>query len=270
MKENTEKGSILVRYSLQIFFILSYALMILGVSLKLFLNVDDFVYQAISIWSPTISAVILSGLLGGMPAVGKLLRGFTIWRVNYKWYLAAMFLFIGPLIFALFYIMLGFEYVGIDPSLTALTAVLALMSTLYLGPLSEEAGWRGFALPRLQERFSALTSSVILGIIWACWHLPLYLVGPRMPFYIYLPLVTVLSILFTWLYNNTRGSLIIAVLAHFSFNFGANSIPGYLGLLPQNVFYIAGSIMIIPYVLAVIIYFGKEKLSRKPESELPT
>lgn len=269
MKENTEKGSILLRYSLPIFFILSYALMILGVSLKLFLNVDDVVYQAISIWSPTISAVILSGLLGGMPAVGKLLRGFTIWRVNYRWYLAALFLFIGPLIFALFYIMLGFEYVGIDPSLTALTAVLALMSTLYLGPLSEEAGWRGFALPRLQERFSALTSSVILGIIWGCWHLPLYLVEPRMPFYIYLPLVTVLSILFTWLYNNTGGSLIIAVLAHFSFNFGASWIAGYLGLLPQMVFYIAGSIMIIPYVLVVIIYFGKEKLSRKPESELP-
>ncbi len=270
MKENTEKGSILVRYSLQIFFILSYALMILGVSLKLFLNVDDFVSLAISIWSPTISAVIMAALVGGRPDVSKILRGFTIWRVNYKWYLAALFLFIGPLIFALFYIMLGFEYVGIDPSLTALTAVLALMNTLYLGPLSEEAGWRGFALPRLQERFSALTSSVILGIIWACWHLPLYLVETRMPFYIYLPLVTVLSILFTWLYNNTGGSLIIAVLAHFSFNFGANSIPGYLGLLPQNVFYIAGSILIIPYVLAVIIYFGKEKLSRKPESELPT
>ena len=270
MKENTEKESTLSKYSLLIFFALSFALMILGVSLKIFLSVPDFVSQAISIWSPTISAVILSGLLGGMPAVGKLLRGFTIWRVNYKWYLAALFLFIGPLIFALVYIMSGFEYAGIDPSLTALTAVLAIMSTLYLGPLSEEAGWRGFALPRLQERFSALTSSVILGIIWACWHLPLYLVEPRMPFYIYLPLVTVLSILFTWLYNNTGGSLIIAVLAHFSFNFGANSIPGYLGLLPQNVFYIAGSILIIPSVLAVIIYFGKEKLSRKPESELPT
>jgi len=270
MDNINEKESILSKYSLLIFFTLSFALMILGVSFKIFLSVPDIVSQAISIWSPTISAVIMSGLLGGMPAVSKLLRGFTIWRVHLKWYLAALFLFIGPLIFALFYIMLGFEHVGIDPSLTPVTLVIAIMSTLYLGPLSEEAGWRGFALPRLQERFSALTSSVILGLIWACWHLPLYLVETRMPFYIYLPLVTVLSILFTWLYNNTRGSLIIAVLAHFSFNFGASWIPGYLGLLPQMVFYIAGSIMIIPYVLAVIIYFGKEKLSRKPESELPT
>ncbi|MCK5152289.1 MAG: CPBP family intramembrane metalloprotease, partial [Candidatus Thorarchaeota archaeon] len=133
----------------------------------------------------------------------------------------------------------------------------------------EEAGWRGFALPKLQERYSALTSSLILGVIWACWHLPLYLIETRMPFYIYLPLVTVLTILFTWLYNNTKGSLIIAVLAHFCFNFTASWFVGYLGLLPQMVFYIAGSVMLIPYVVVVIIYFGKAKLSRKPESELP-
>ena len=267
MNDTTEK-TFLSRHALVIFFILSYALMILGVALTLFLSLDVF-YLTISIWSPTIAALIVTVLRGGLPDVKKLLRGFTIWRVSYKWYLAALFLIIGPLIFALIYIMLGFEYVGIDPSFTASAAVVALMSTLYLGPLSEEAGWRGFALPKLQERYSALTSSLILGVIWACWHLPLYLIETRMPFYIYLPLVMVLTILFTWLYNNTKGSLIIAVLAHFCFNFTAIWFVGYLGLLPQMVFYIAGSVMLIPYVVVVIIYFGKSKLSRKPESELP-
>ena len=268
MNDNTEEVSIISRYSLPIFFILSFAIMILGVALTLFLSLDVF-YLTISIWSPTIAALIMTFLRGGLPDVRKLLRGFTIWRVSYKWYLAALFLIIGPLIFALVYIMLGFDYVGIDPSLTASTAVVALLSTLYLGPICEEAGWRGFALPKLQERYSALTSSLILGVIWACWHLPLYLLEERMPFYIYLPLVMVLTILFTWLYNNTKGSLIIAVLAHFCFNFTAIWFVGYLGLLPQMVFYIAGSVMLIPYVVVVIIYFGKSKLSRKPESELP-
>ena len=269
MNETVGEESLLSKYSLPIFFILSFALMILGVALTLILSLDVF-YLTIAIWSPTIAALIMTGLSGGTPAVKKLLSGFTIWRVSYKWYLAALFLIIGPLIFALVYIMLGFEYVGIDPSFTASAAVVALLSTLYLGPIAEEAGWRGFALPKLQKRFSALTSSIILGVIWACWHLPLYLIEPRMPFYIYLPLVTVLTILFTWLYNNTRGSLIIAVLAHFSFNFTAAWFVGYLGLLPQMVFYIAGSVMIIPYVVVVIIYFGRSKLSRKSESELPS
>ena len=59
----------------------------LGISLKSFLNVDDFVYLTISIWSPEISAIIMAALTGGRPIISKILRGFTIWRVNFRWYL---------------------------------------------------------------------------------------------------------------------------------------------------------------------------------------
>jgi len=189
--------------------------------------------------------------------------------VSIKWYLAAFLLFIVPLIFAGFYILFGGQSPGPVPDLTISTFFIYLLFTLLSGPLSEEAGWRGFALPRLQSRFSALNSSIILGIIWACWHIPLHFVEVRMPFYIFIILNTVISILMTWAYNNTKGSLVITVLFHFSFNFGGAFIAGYLGLLPLMVFYISGSIMIIPYLIIVVKYAGPEKLSRKPDSEMP-
>ena len=222
------------------------------------------------IWSPTISGIILSGVIGGWKEIKRYLSGFLKWRVSYKWYLAAFFLMLGPLIFAGIYLILGGSAPGPVPGLTIPIILVNLLLTLIRGPLSEEGGWRGFALPRLQSRYNALISSIILGIIWACWHIPLYFIEARMPFYIFIGLVIVITILMTWAYNNTNGSLIITILFHFSFNFNGAFITGLLGLLPTMVFYIGGGIMIGIYLIIVIIYAGPNKLSRKPKSEIPT
>jgi hypothetical protein len=176
---------------------------------------------------------------------------------------------LGPLAFALIYNLFGGESPGIDPSLTVPILLYYLLFTFLSGPLSEETGWRGFALPRLQSRFGALTSSIILGLIWALWHLPLYFIEERLALYIFIPLVLVISILMTWVYNNSRGSLILTVIMHFSFNFDMAFLVGYLGLMPQMVFYISASIGIGIYLIAVILYAGPKKLSKKPESEIP-
>jgi membrane protease YdiL (CAAX protease family) len=96
-----------------------------------------------------------------------------------------------------------------------------LWFALFGGPLNEEPGWRGFALPRLQGRFSPLVASIILGALWGLWHVPLHLMGvyggglwgsvirlmdiPR-------------AVLFTWVYNRTKGSLLIAILFHAAIN----------------------------------------------------
>lgn len=94
------------------------------------------------------------------------------------------------------------------------------------GPLGEEAGWRGFALPRLQARHSPLVASLLLSVIWGLWHLPLHLQGvyhgvfpDGMPG-ILLRIVTSAptAILFTWLYNRTRGNLWLMVLLHTAVN----------------------------------------------------
>lgn len=86
--------------------------------------------------------------------------------------------------------------------------------------MGEELGWRGFALPRLQARMSALSASLILGLLWALWHLPLYLTAghPLSEVFFGWFLLSILAdaILFTWIFNNTRGSLLVVLLFHAS------------------------------------------------------
>ncbi|MFX1263016.1 MAG: CPBP family intramembrane glutamic endopeptidase, partial [Promethearchaeota archaeon] len=183
------KTSILAKHSLALYFVLSYAIMIFAIALVLFTDTSELLCMIIAIWSPTISATFISGIIGGLQGIKQNLQGLLIWRIHPKWYFGAVFVLIAPLIFAVVYTLMGLDAPGINPLLTPMSFLLSFLNTLHYGPLSEEAGWRGFALPRLQERYSALTSSVILGVLWACWHLPLYLVQSRMPFYFYLPLV---------------------------------------------------------------------------------
>lgn len=257
------------KYPLTIYFILTYLIMISSVVLRLFYDLPFIIYWFLSAWNPTLSAIVISWLIGGWGEVKNLLKGFLKWKVSIKWYLAAFLLMVAPLIFAGIYLLLGGPAPGPVPGLTFPLILFYLLATLLSGPLSEEAGWRGFALPRIESKFNALTSSLILGLIWACWHIPLHFVETRIPFYIFIFLNLVISILITWGYNNTKGSLIISVLFHFCFNFNGAFITGYLGLLPQMIFYIGGGIMIGVYLIIVILYFGSKKLSRKPDSEMP-
>ena len=257
------------KYSLIIFFVLSYVITIIATLVTLITNSLAIPMLILSVFSPTISAIIVSGLIGGWTEIKKLFKGYLKWNVNYKWYLAGFFLMIGPLIFTLFYHLFGGDSPGPVSGFTVLSFFSGLFFNLLMGPLSEEGGWRGFALPRLEARFKALASSLILGIIWACWHLPFYFVEARMPFYIYVPLTLVITILMTWGYNNTNGSLIITIIFHFSFNFNGAFITGNLGLLPTMIFQIAGGVMIGIYVIVVVLYAGPEKLSRKLDSEMP-
>ncbi len=94
---------------------------------------------------------------------------------------------------------------------------IALMVTL-LGGGQEEPGWRGYALDRIQARFNALISSLILGAFWACWHLPLrYMPGTSQgstPFVPFLVVCMALSVILTWIYNNTGKSMVAVILAH--------------------------------------------------------
>lgn len=276
MNNNTEakdlrsNSNFIKKNSLIVFFVMSYLITIISVVIIIFGTIVsiDLIFFYISIWSPTISAIIIAGIIGGWSEIKQLLSGFLKWKVGGFWYFAGFFLMIGPLVFTLFYLLFGGEAPG-NPELTGGLIFITLINTLINGPLSEEAGWRGFALPRLECRFGSLISSLILGIIWACWHIPFYFIESRIPFYIFIILVLVVTILMTWGYNNTKGSLLITVIFHFSFNFNGAFITGILGLLPMMIFYIGGSVMIGIYVIVVIIFTGSSKLSRKSDSEMP-
>jgi uncharacterized protein len=225
----------------------------------------------IGVFSPTIAALVVAGAIGGWPEVRRLLSGYTRWRIGWQWYLAAASLGLAPLGVALVYIALGHPPAGPQPGLSAGTYLILLLQTLLAGPLAEETGWRGFALPRMQARWGALKASLLLGGLWAFWHVPQYLVGGggMIPFPIFLPLCLALSVLFAWVFNNTRGSLVATTLMHFSFNYAGAHLAGHLGLVPPMVINIAGGVGLLIAAVLVAFIAGPQYLSRKPVSELP-
>lgn len=260
------------------FFVLTYAIMY-GVLFTVAF-VDSSWFQPwslawfLSVFSPTWAALILSYVIGGWDEVKHLLSGYLRWKVGLRWYLATLFLFLGPLAIGLIYIALGNPYPGLNPELTLLGVAGQLFFNIFSGPVAEEGGWRGFALPRLQEKFNALTSSLILGTIWAVWHLPLFFIPGSDQSNIFFPIYLALNIAFstyiTWLYNNTKGSLLITILAHFCVNISMATIVDRLQLMPSANFYqmTAGPLLLVALVL-IVIFFGPRYFSRKPVSELP-
>lgn len=173
---------------------------------------------------PALAAVILARL-DGKRGVWSLLHKLVLWRVGVRWYLVALLL---PA--AVRFTALGLLYasgrISSDFSLRPwreLLGVLLLM--LALVPL-EEIGWRGYALPRLQALYGPLWASLALGVLWGLWHLPLMWVEEayqesRSPLtYMLVFTVTILpiSVLFTWVYARTQGSLLLASLFHAAIN----------------------------------------------------
>ncbi len=138
---------------------------------------------------------------------------------------------------------------------------------LLFGPLPEELGWRGYALDGLQSRFNALTSSLILGIIWALWHIPLFFMKGTFQhdhlgiftynFWLFMIGTIITSILFTWIYNNTNRSTLSAILFHFMINFSGE----IFSLNKQARLF--SLILVTILSLIVIFTFGSKTLTRK-------
>lgn len=255
------------------FFVLSYAIQYGAVYASMWFDIPFFGFiWFLSVANPTISALIVSAVIGGMPEVKRLLQGFTHWNVGARWYFGALMLLLLPLSVALIYQLLGNQTPGLAAGATVSTLLNQFIFTFFSAPLLEEAGWRGFALPRLQGKFNALVSSLILGVIWACWHIPLWFhpeTSNRIPFVPFVLLNVTLATFMTWLYNNTKGSLVIAILAHFSFNLVGAFVTGTLGLMPMSTFLKFGVPGLSVLFIWVLVYFGPRYLSRKPVEELP-
>jgi membrane protease YdiL (CAAX protease family) len=185
---------------------------------------------------PALAGVIVSAGVGGRAEVGRLLRRIVQWHVGIVWYIVLLF---GPL-FALTWtatLLLGTTF------LEAFVRSLPLLPSQYLpvlilgvilGPLWEEIGWRGVALPRLQRRLGPLGGTLILGVLWAVWHVPGYIGGWLGAFTpsAFLALVAGsmgFSVLMTWVYNHTHASLLAMILLHSASNtslaFGGPSLP---------------------------------------------
>jgi membrane protease YdiL (CAAX protease family) len=156
-------------------------------------------------------------------------RVIDIRRMRWPWLVAA--LGIHPALVALAFLAnaaLGGEAPPWPAQLAhPLAALQLLFFVFWFGPLPEEMGWRGFALDRLQLRMGALNASLVLGSVWALWHVPLFFIPDTfqhelglgsLRFWLFLSSIVPLSVLITWVYNNTSRSTLSAVLVHFSGN----------------------------------------------------
>jgi membrane protease YdiL (CAAX protease family) len=184
-------------------------------------------------WIPAIAAVGCAALSYGRAGLRDLGRRLVLWRVRWWWYPVIL---LGPLVFALvvagFAVLLGEPWATARPvALTLSLPALAwtfLMLTLTDG-LGEEVAWRGYLLPRLLIRHSPIPASLILAVIWWLWHLPLIwtrgAVLEGQPLWLLLADLMAKSLIFTYVFLGTRGSVLIAILLHASTNLFAVSPP---------------------------------------------
>ena len=145
-------------------------------------------------------------------------------------------------------------------------AVFLAFSIVPGSALGEEIGWRGYALPRLQARMSALSASLIIGPIWALWHLPLWLTGApgRTPtlYAAFFASVIALSVILTWVYNSTGGSLLMVVLLHATFNLPVTLAIDELGNRATVPVLLYFGLTVVAAIVVVVVA-GPAHLSRK-------
>jgi putative NADH-flavin reductase/membrane protease YdiL (CAAX protease family) len=176
------------------------------------------------------AALVITALTKGRAGIRDILRRILKWRVGFRYYAFAVLV---PL--ALFILAVLFDRVitGSMPDLSLLGQPDYLP---YIGPfatlglwlltygLGEETGWRGFALPHLQRNHSAANATVILALLWGGWHLPAFFfrdtyIGLGMlGFPMFLIMIIFTTMVFTWLYNSTQGSIFIVITFHAVFN----------------------------------------------------
>ncbi len=235
-----------------------------------------------SIIGPTLASFTVTAITTGTAGIRQLLRRYAIWRVSFWWYLL---LFVGV---PLFQLACSSVLLGTAP-LTAFIQQWPLYFTTYLPNILiisvaiqiwEEGGWSGFAIPNLQERFGAWRTALIFGPLWALFHLPAFFVPGQIfdqkvgaiTMIVQMVLLIIVAvptrIIMTWFFNNTKASILIAILLHAALD-ASNSGSAYITHLlsaSQLGGYGLGSALIFPFVVAVLLLiFTRGRLSYKSE-----
>jgi membrane protease YdiL (CAAX protease family) len=178
--------------------------------------------------APSIVALGLTARSEGAAGIRSLLGRIFKWRVGARWYLFA----IGYLVVIKISVALVHRLaVGVWPRFGVEPWYVLAIATILSTPMQagEEVGWRGYALPRLANRFGLARASLLLGVVWAFWHLPLFfLPGANnygQSFVIFTLQVTAISVPMAWLYARTNGSLLLVMLMHGADNQMRNIVP---------------------------------------------
>jgi membrane protease YdiL (CAAX protease family) len=232
--------------------------------------------SALGVFGPAVAAVLLLVREQGRDGLQTLVQDATARRFGRRWWV--MVLALPPALLGAMYVgyrLLGgahnttatvtaFSEAGVGALIAVPVTVLVVVSLAY----GEEAGWRGYLLPRLQERWSALTATLLIGIVWFLWHVPLlFLPGDQngaMPIPLLAAFILASAVLYTWLYNNTGGSVLAVTLLHGGFNVWGQFIavhPAETGD-PLSGAVMVGVVTVVAVVLVAV--YGARTLARKP------
>lgn len=221
-------------------------------------------------WGPLVSAVLLTWWNERGGGVTRLLKRGVDYRFAKVWWIPIILVF--PIMEGgafLLAVLAGESLPELfwvsNPFLIIAYFVTAL---LFQGPLQEEFGWRGYALDRLQARFNALNSSIVLGFMWGLWHLPFFLIGTDVIYlYGFVPLLfsdILFAILLTWLYNNTGGSILVALIFHAMFILSTQMFPA-LATQQGGFFFL---VLFTATAIAVLAIWGRRRMVRKEGKEI--
>jgi membrane protease YdiL (CAAX protease family) len=216
---------------------------------------------------PFLAAIIVTAMTRGTAGLKALLSRMVRWRVGLGWYAAALLLPVAVYVVAVSLNILLGASASTAEQFGSWYLIFPLFAYSLLFPLSgafgEELGWRGYALPRVQARLWALSAALIIGVIQTAWHLPLFMSDrSTSP----VPLIVGymgLGILATWVFNNTRGSVLMTMLLHASFNTNA----GFFGEMFTGADLVRMSWLLAAgwcvAALVVVVVAGPKHLSRK-------
>src|SRR5215218_2298197 len=221
---------------------------------------------------PSTMAIVLVARLHGGAEVRRLLRRLVMGRVGIFWY-AAIIALTALMVVAVWVSTLFGAPAPVVVATIPGTLSILLFSIFPGSAVGEELGWRGFALPRLQRRRSALAASLIVGTAWGAYHFPLFLYGaPNRPPALVLPFAiscVIMSIFYTWMYNGTGGSLLIVVLLHATTNLPQSVVYAPLGDHVVSVYWLLDALLAIIAVL-LIASTGAATLSRTHPKQTAT
>ncbi len=218
---------------------------------------------AFGVVCPAVAAVILVVKQSGTAAAKELLsRSFDFRRIESKiWYLPTLLLIPGLMLLA--YVMMRMLGMPLPPPVMPSLLALALFFVFFIGALGEELGWSGYAIDPLQHRWNALTAGLVLGSVWAVWHLVPWAQAGRSPEWIFWQCVqtVALRVLLVWIYNNTGRSVFAAALCHASVNVSWFMFPNYSSHYDPR---FVGPIMVVAAILVTVLC-GSRTLTREGE-----
>ena len=219
-------------------------------------------------FGPLIAAVIVALLAGGRHELWALLRQLGRWRVHPLWYVIAL---LGPFVLAgltaALAVAAGAPVRGTGDYTNWRAITFFFLSTVIIVGLFEEVGWRGFALPRLQLRLSAIWAALVLGVLWALWHLPELISDPtgQRPPVQFLLWALALSVIFSWLYNSTNGSLPIVIICHAAIDTaGRFMLPEFVGDGYQLVWWFMVALYVLVAVIVILVAGPKRLVTHIP------